>query len=436
MEKVFNLNIDTKDKKIMNVTGIKQFDNNSVLYINITQNSVSFDLTDCTIRLNFLKEDEEVLLYMADIIDAKKGKIKIKLSTQVLKDPGSIKCDLSIFDKNIMKITSLDFTMQVEKSIYSNEYYLQRADFDIVQSMHIEEEKRLKNERDRIAAEDKRATAETTRVNQENTREDNEKKRIEAEKKRATAENTRADNELGRITAECGRSTEEKKREAAEATRINQENNRIAAEKTRQAEYIKNKNLVDNFSVCQVYDPKVNYKKFNRVVFNGSTYECLKDCKEIDPNNKDNWICIAEKGNGNMSTSTYDKNNNGKVDVAEVAESVEWNNVKNKPGIVNSINGQTGTINIDYVPYEDFLEATKVPIKSNLEVDRKSLTINPLDTFNYTGSIPTAKKKLTTISSGEEVFNPYAAIQIKDNVANNKDIKDVVMDLLKGSDKK
>ncbi|QPW59458.1 BppU family phage baseplate upper protein [Clostridium phage CWou-2020a] len=128
----------------MNIKGLKQFDNNSILYITISENSKIFDLTDCTVRLNFLKEDKEVLLYMSDIVDAKKGKIKIKLSTQVLKNPGLVKVDLSIYDKNIMKITSLDFTMQVEKSIYSNEYYLQRADFDIVQSMHIDEEKRIK----------------------------------------------------------------------------------------------------------------------------------------------------------------------------------------------------------------------------------------------------------------------------------------------------
>ncbi|WP_231172911.1 BppU family phage baseplate upper protein, partial [Clostridium botulinum] len=178
MEKIFNLNIDIKDKKVMDIRGLKQLDNSSVLYITISENSKAFDLTNCTVRLNFLKEDKEVLLYMADVIDAKKGKIKIKLSTQVLKNPGLIQCDLSIFDKNIMKITSLDFTMQVEKSIYSNEYYLQKADFDIVQSMHIEEEKRLKNEKQRIENETARNTNELTRNKQENTRQDNEKQRI------------------------------------------------------------------------------------------------------------------------------------------------------------------------------------------------------------------------------------------------------------------
>ncbi|HLT41950.1 MAG TPA: hypothetical protein VKZ95_04530 [Sphingobacteriaceae bacterium] len=40
---------------------------------------------------------------------------------------------------------------------------------------------------------------------------------------------------------------------------------------------------------------------------------------------------LSDLGSGDMLKSVYDKNNDGKVDVAEVAESVEWGNVENKP---------------------------------------------------------------------------------------------------------
>lgn len=40
---------------------------------------------------------------------------------------------------------------------------------------------------------------------------------------------------------------------------------------------------------------------------------------------------VANAGGGDMLKSVYDQNDDGKVDVAEVAESVDWDNVANKP---------------------------------------------------------------------------------------------------------
>ncbi|WP_053069854.1 BppU family phage baseplate upper protein [Clostridium novyi] len=392
MEKVFNLNIDTKDKKIIDIKGLKQFDNSSVLYINITQNSVSFDLTDCMARLNFLKEDGEILLYMADIIDAKNGKVKIKLSTQVLKNPGIVKVDLSIFDKNIMKITSLDFTMQIEKSIYSNEYYLQRADFDIVQSMHIEEEGRIKNEKTRIEAESNRITdekkrsdaeelrneketerisneekrvqaenkrnedehtrseaenkrkeCESNRIDQEKIRIENEKTRVEAEDQRKIADNTMAENELARITYEQQRQANEKARTEKETKRITDEKLRTEAEEKRvQNEKLrveKEAERINSENTRVTAEQKRETNETNRVEAEKTR---VKEWDKIKNTFKDN-------APGDMKSIVYDKNGNGKVDIAELAESVEWENIKNKPnfdeiGKVKSVNSKTGEV--------------------------------------------------------------------------------------------
>lgn len=45
------------------------------------------------------------------------------------------------------------------------------------------------------------------------------------------------------------------------------------------------------------------------------------------------FIYDAPSGSGDMEKSTYDTNNNGKVDAAESADSVEWSNVQNKPTV-------------------------------------------------------------------------------------------------------
>ena len=488
MDKIFNLKIDTKIKNITTVTGLKQFDNNCILNITLVQNSLPLNLTGCTVRLNFLRADKKVLLYMANIVNHEEGKIKIKLSPEVLEKIGFLKCDISVFDSNLMKITGTVFDMKVEKSIYSNDYYLNMKDFDIVQQMHIEEEKRINNEKERVQNENTRVQNEDKRIDDENTRIKNEGTRIASEKERVQNENIRkenettrektfsnlkektqsniniqeekikeitrinldvSDNEAKRIEAEYireknsntsiskeeERQANENKRIEAEKERINKEKERIEAEKTRQANENKiveaeqervlsendrksnelnrdkseeerdlkesirieeeeerqanekkridseenrentfklMKNTIDNFSICEEYSNKKEYKKFNRVFFNGSCYECIKDCFNIQPGDIQYWLCIASKGkdgngSGDMLTSTYDKNKNGKVDISELAESVDWENIKNKPNLVTSINGQTGKIS---------LTSREIRSSNNLSVQDEILSLN------------------------------------------------------------
>ncbi|HDK7195081.1 TPA: hypothetical protein PTV74_003391 [Clostridium botulinum] len=84
-------------------------------------------------------------------------------------------------------------------------------------------------------------------------------------------------------------------------------------------------NIIQELSICEEYNPEKEYKKLNRVSFRGSSYECIKDCKDILPNNKEYWNCIAEKGkdgkdgegSGNMHTEKYDKDEDGIVDFAD-----------------------------------------------------------------------------------------------------------------------
>ncbi|MCD3240925.1 BppU family phage baseplate upper protein [Clostridium botulinum] len=339
MEKVFNLDIDTKDKKIMNIKGLKQFDNNSILYITISENSKIFDLTDCTVRLNFLKEDKEVLLYMSDIVDAKKGKIKIKLSTQVLKNPGLVKVDLSIYDKNIMKITSLDFTMQVEKSIYSNEYYLQRADFDIVQSMHIDEEKRIKNEEKRISNETTREKNENIRIENENKRLSVEKTRVENENKRIENETTRSTGEITRAKNEYTRIENEKNRESSETIRVENEDKRIDAEKSRISnETIRVKewdSIKDSFkNICSIeWDNVKNKPEFSK----------LGKVKSV--NSKTGDVILKAKDITTENGTDLEKLN---LQYEQINENIK--NIQKKLPIryVESINGNSGNVKISF----------------------------------------------------------------------------------------
>ncbi|RXI57406.1 phage baseplate upper protein [Clostridium tetani] len=367
MEKKFDLLIDTKRTCFNAIRGLKEGDNNSVLNITLVQNSVPFDLTDLTVRINYKTPNNKLFLQMADVINPTEGEIKINVLTKVLNLAGEVKADLSVFDKDNRKITSVTFNMFVDASIYRNDY-IEPEDLDLIQSVYTEEEKRIRQEKAREKNEDirkekeiARETEENKRVKTEKIRQENENKRVESENIRADTESIRKSNETNRDEAEKIRQVNEKtrlenekSREKNETKRIESENKRETQEVARQQGYTNMKNNIDNFSVCEEYNPKKEYKKFNRVTFGGSSYECLKDCAGIEPSNAGYWICIAEKGKdgdgaGDMLKEVYDKNNNGIVDLAEKANSVEWENVKNKPdlnGKVTSINGKTGEVEL------------------------------------------------------------------------------------------
>lgn len=335
MEKQFNLIIDTKRRIFNTVRGLKQEENNSVLYINLVQNSVPFNLTGLTVRINFKRPDGQVLLQMGDVTSVAEGKIKVNILTRVLKLVGEVKADLAIFNKENEKITSASFSMFVDAPIYTNDYITKNDEFDIIQRVWTSEDERIKAEKERKENETNRKNAENIRVENEENRKLEETKRDNSEKIREDNEIEREQNEANRIEnekiraeSESKRIKQEKDRAANESERVKEENIRKTNESSRQQGYANMQNTIDNFGVCEEYNCEKKYKKYNRVVFNGSSYECLKDSKGIDPTNLEYWICIAQKGkdglgSGDMHTNIYDKNNNGKVDIAEVAECIE-----------------------------------------------------------------------------------------------------------------
>ncbi|HID0767948.1 TPA: hypothetical protein ACXDAZ_002477 [Clostridium botulinum] len=156
-------------------------------------------------------------------------------------------------------------------------------------------------------------------------------------------------------------------------------------------------NIIQKISICEEYNSEKEYKKLNRVSFKGSSYECIKDCKNILPSSKEYWICIAERGkdgegSGNMHTDRYDKNNDGIVDVAEVANSVEWNNIQNKPdlsqvGKVKSVNTQTGDVIISAI---DIKTIDGITVEKNISNIRENVESN----LNKIGNLSTLEKEI------------------------------------------
>ncbi|WP_053070849.1 BppU family phage baseplate upper protein [Clostridium novyi] len=584
MDKVFNLKIDTKNKNITTVTGLKQFDNNSILNITLLQNSLALDLSNCTVRLNFLREDERILLYMATVDNGKEGKVSIKLSPEVLEKTGNIKADISVFDSNLLKITSATFNIKVNESIYSNDYYLRRNEFDIMQAMYSEEEKRLSNEKGRVAAEQNRVSNETLRKSQEDTRQSNENKRsesetlrikketerqnkennrIEAEKLRLEketerisresyrieAEQKREQNELSRIKAEQSRiesenirittekdrnnsedirikketeriSNEEKrvqaenkrnedehirieaenkrnedehirieaenKRNEEESNRLDQEKIRIESEKTRvEAEdkrKISENTRVDNelgritYEAERATNEKIRIQsELNRVenekLRSEAEYKRLeaekirvkKEAERINSESKrlkneqlrqtnetsrvEEWNKIKntfkDNAPGDMKSIIYDKNGNGKVDIAELAESVEWENVKNKPnfdeiGKVKSVNCKTGAIELKAEDIKTKDGASLEKFKEDINTQYEDFTneignIKDLKTTNKDNLVSALNEVFTSADNGKKsIYNSIVGKKVTPKSKDFKDLTDAITDIKLG----
>ncbi|KEI81143.1 BppU family phage baseplate upper protein [Clostridium botulinum] len=439
MDKPFNLLIDTKRTGFNAVRGLKQGDNNSVLNITLVQNSVPFDLTGLTVRINYKRPDSKIFLQMADITNATDGKVKINILTKALESIGEVKADLSIFDKDNRKITSATFSMFVDSSVYRNDY-IDKEDLDLIQSIWVEEDKRIRAENERVKNEDNRKNVENARVESEENRKLEEIKRVDSE-------NIRVDNETGREKSEATRIENEKTRLENESQRVENDENRIAEETkrveaeeerktnetTRQQGYEEIKNTIDDFSVCEEFDLTKEYKKYNRVVYNGSCCECLKDCTNIYPVNKEYWLLIAQKGkdglgSGNMHTDTYDKNQNGIVDKAESITDgfITYN--------VTDINNKLNTLNANDQSAREEIMDIKLKLKEKLAVDFINKSgIGFFDTFEtneYIKSLTaTWNKSDTTVDFGSPELE-----QLVYQAVDNADTIELVGDQLKAGD--
>lgn len=167
------------------------------------------------------------------------------------------------------------------------------------------EDIRNQNELERVSDEAKRDEAEAVRVSNENTRITNENARKSAETSRVNAEGERVTAENKRATAETARETAEKSRANAETARVNAETLRANAETQRALEFAKwlAANAVANTL------PAGSEATAEIIEVNGAKRFVLGIPKGADGS-----------GTGDMSKSTYDKDNDGVIDKAADAD--------------------------------------------------------------------------------------------------------------------
>ena len=201
----------------------------------------------------------------------------------------------------------------------------------------LDETKRVENEKKRVLDETKRVEneknieiEESKRVSQESERNTNESKRIEQELKRVSNEELRVETDKERVAKESIREQNEMKRKEQESIREQNEAKRVEQESTREQTF---KIMEESFSknapgdmTKAIYDKDDDGIVDNAKMVNGHTVECdvPGDAKFTDTIYNDEKLIATID---NIAKNIKD----GKVKQAEVADSVDWENIKNKP---------------------------------------------------------------------------------------------------------
>ena len=115
------------------------------------------------------------------------GTVTVPITYWMLELDDKVGCDVSVVDAQGRKLSSLNFTIEVEHSNYSGDDISEDENYDLLVTLLAEVAEAKDAEAKRVVAENARVTAETNRVNAETARDTAEKERAAAEQNRAAA---------------------------------------------------------------------------------------------------------------------------------------------------------------------------------------------------------------------------------------------------------
>ena len=206
----------------------KQYDKNSrFLKIQMTdEGRPIFVEQTSVVTINASRADNTYKMFAGKVNDD--GTVTVPITYWMLELDDKVSCDISVVDVEGRKLSTLNFTIEVERSNYTGEEISEDENYDLLLTL-------LEDITAAKTAEDKRVTAENARIAAENARVENEEKRVTEEQKRISAESSRVSAEDVRVTSEQSRDTNESSRQSAEQNRATAETGREAAEDNRKA---------------------------------------------------------------------------------------------------------------------------------------------------------------------------------------------------------
>lgn len=225
-EIIKSLSLDVSLQNRIQAVVAKQYDKNSrFLKIQMTDEGRPIPVEQTSVvTINASRADNTYKMFAGKVNDD--GTVTVPITYWMLELDDKVSCDISVVDVEGRKLSTLNFTIEVERSNYTGEEISEDENYDLLLTL-------LEDITAAKTAEDKRVTAENARIMAENARIENETKRVAEEQNRVSAESSRVSAEDLRVTAEQARDTNESSRQSAEGNRVTAETGREAAEENR-----------------------------------------------------------------------------------------------------------------------------------------------------------------------------------------------------------
>ena len=345
--KTFDVALELKQTSTNAPFYVIEGDNGNKIRITVTDGGSAVDLTDCRVIAVFSKSNGTSMQDSAEagggvtIGGTYNNEVTVALRPASIA-PGQVECELQIYsDENkTTLITTAKFNFECQRAIFNedtamatNEYPLLVSLISVCNGIVAAEEGRVTAEASRVSAEGERAAAEASRVSAEQARASAESGRASAESARANSESSRATAEQGRVTAEqsrvtsetvrasaeTARETAESERETAETARTSAETSRVTAEQGRVS--------AENTRVSQEQERQAEILKIAGMTVEVTTLAAGAQATAELVESGDHKVLKLGipkgqdgSGTGDMSKSTYDKDNDGVVDKADDAD--------------------------------------------------------------------------------------------------------------------
>lgn len=118
MKHIKQLKIDIDKKSYEVITSVQYDHNTRFLHIKIMNGSIPVDLTGCSVKISAAKPDGMIVFNNCNVINAKEGFVEVELTEQMNAAPGSVKCEIKIYEGNGV-LTTKQFYIEVSESVMS-----------------------------------------------------------------------------------------------------------------------------------------------------------------------------------------------------------------------------------------------------------------------------------------------------------------------------
>lgn len=111
------LDIDINKKIYRRLNAVQGDTKSRYILVSLYNNSIAFDLSNCSVKVFGVKSDKKIFFNYANIIDASKGQFEIELTSQALAVNGELQIQILVLGSNQERLTTCTFFIDVDRTI-------------------------------------------------------------------------------------------------------------------------------------------------------------------------------------------------------------------------------------------------------------------------------------------------------------------------------